>query len=378
MRIRSACGSSATNSSTGSRTSTRCERRRARGAQRVRCRVRRFSRCIRAGGRAGTVSGGRRATRMAGARGALRGRRSAVGAPRHSPVSRRRASRACASCPRPPLRWSNRAGRSRASGRRMPRTSARCRGRSGVRRRASARVPAALPRRGRRGRGRRPHVPRRNPRAGFVRQRVRVRPTDRPGIRPSIRAATLDRRRRGHRRDRPRRVTTGTEAAGGRRFATRGGPVGQEGRSSDSDVRVGASSDHCHGRATSPSPNRSSSTGVHHEPPSHDTGRRRGHPRLGVAAPRSPARHTESGHEKCYGVAKAGQNDCGTAKHACAGARAKKDNDPTEWKYVAKGTCEKMGGKTRARNNALISCPQVRGAATGQPAAHPPDVASSA
>jgi uncharacterized membrane protein len=43
-------------------------------------------------------------------------------------------------------------------------------------------------------------------------------------------------------------------------------------------------------------------------------------------------------------VAKAGQNDCGTAKHACA-AQAKLDNDPTEWKYVDKGTCEKMGGK---------------------------------
>lgn len=48
--------------------------------------------------------------------------------------------------------------------------------------------------------------------------------------------------------------------------------------------------------------------------------------------------------EKCYGVAKAGQNDCGTAAHSCAG-QAKKDNDPAEWKFVAKGTCEKMGGK---------------------------------
>jgi uncharacterized membrane protein len=46
--------------------------------------------------------------------------------------------------------------------------------------------------------------------------------------------------------------------------------------------------------------------------------------------------------------AKAGQNDCGTAKHACAGLGAKVDNDPNEWKYVAKGTCEKMGGKTTA------------------------------
>lgn len=48
--------------------------------------------------------------------------------------------------------------------------------------------------------------------------------------------------------------------------------------------------------------------------------------------------------EKCYGIAKAGQNDCGTAKHTCAGM-AKKDNAPDEWKYVPKGTCEKLGGK---------------------------------
>jgi uncharacterized membrane protein len=50
--------------------------------------------------------------------------------------------------------------------------------------------------------------------------------------------------------------------------------------------------------------------------------------------------------EKCYGVAAAGKNDCGTAKHACAGQGAKVDKDPTEWKYVAKGTCTSMGGKT--------------------------------
>ena len=51
-----------------------------------------------------------------------------------------------------------------------------------------------------------------------------------------------------------------------------------------------------------------------------------------------------SGKEKCLGVAKAGQNDCANAVHSCAG-QSKADNDPTEWKYVAKGTCEKMGGK---------------------------------
>ncbi len=49
--------------------------------------------------------------------------------------------------------------------------------------------------------------------------------------------------------------------------------------------------------------------------------------------------------EKCYGVAKAGKNDCASSSHSCAG-HSKMDNDPAEWKYVPKGECEKMGGKT--------------------------------
>jgi len=50
--------------------------------------------------------------------------------------------------------------------------------------------------------------------------------------------------------------------------------------------------------------------------------------------------------EMCYGVAKAGQNDCGTATHGCMGAAAT-DNDPAEWKFVAKGTCAKLGGSLK-------------------------------
>lgn len=51
--------------------------------------------------------------------------------------------------------------------------------------------------------------------------------------------------------------------------------------------------------------------------------------------------------EKCYGVAKAGQNDCAANGHSCQG-QSKTDNDPTEWKYVAKGTCGDMGGSPEA------------------------------
>jgi len=53
--------------------------------------------------------------------------------------------------------------------------------------------------------------------------------------------------------------------------------------------------------------------------------------------------------EKCYGIAKAGKNDCASANgsHSCAG-QSKTDNGAAEWKYVAKGTCEKASGKTTA------------------------------
>ncbi len=49
--------------------------------------------------------------------------------------------------------------------------------------------------------------------------------------------------------------------------------------------------------------------------------------------------------EKCYGIAKAGQNDCGTARHTCAG-KATRDRQPDDWKYVPKGTCEKTMSKS--------------------------------
>ncbi len=51
--------------------------------------------------------------------------------------------------------------------------------------------------------------------------------------------------------------------------------------------------------------------------------------------------------EKCYGIAKAGQNDCAnlSGTHSCAG-QSKLDNDKGEWKYVAKGTCKQMMGLT--------------------------------
>ena len=47
--------------------------------------------------------------------------------------------------------------------------------------------------------------------------------------------------------------------------------------------------------------------------------------------------------EKCAGVVKAGQNDCGTSKSACAGT-AKVDRDSEAWIAVPKGTCARIAG----------------------------------
>jgi uncharacterized membrane protein len=51
----------------------------------------------------------------------------------------------------------------------------------------------------------------------------------------------------------------------------------------------------------------------------------------------------KDGMEKCGGIVKAGQNDCGTAKHSCA-AQATKDGAKDEWIYLPAGTCAKIVG----------------------------------
>lgn len=47
--------------------------------------------------------------------------------------------------------------------------------------------------------------------------------------------------------------------------------------------------------------------------------------------------------EKCYGIAKAGKNDCQTKTSSCAGT-SKQDAQKDAWLSVPKGTCEKIVG----------------------------------
>jgi uncharacterized membrane protein len=70
---------------------------------------------------------------------------------------------------------------------------------------------------------------------------------------------------------------------------------------------------------------------------------------LGIASTANAAQ--DGAKEKCYGVAKAAQNDCAANGHSCMG-QAKADNDPAEWKYLPKGECEAAGGKTSAPGTA--------------------------
>ena len=64
---------------------------------------------------------------------------------------------------------------------------------------------------------------------------------------------------------------------------------------------------------------------------------------LGLSGHASAA--DKPGMEKCFGIAKAGMNDCSGSKssHSCAG-QATKNNDANDFVAVPKGTCDKIAG----------------------------------
>ncbi|WP_318023300.1 DUF2282 domain-containing protein [Paucibacter sp. B2R-40] len=59
------------------------------------------------------------------------------------------------------------------------------------------------------------------------------------------------------------------------------------------------------------------------------------------------AAQDKAAKEKCFGIAKAGENDCSnlSGSHSCAG-QSKVDMGADEWKFVAKGSCKGMSGMT--------------------------------
>ncbi len=65
---------------------------------------------------------------------------------------------------------------------------------------------------------------------------------------------------------------------------------------------------------------------------------------LGTALLTTPASAADKpDQEKCYGVAKAGKNDCAAGAHSCAG-QAKVSGDGHDFVAVPKGTCERLNG----------------------------------
>lgn len=71
---------------------------------------------------------------------------------------------------------------------------------------------------------------------------------------------------------------------------------------------------------------------------------------LGLAANNTTvnAADEEAAKEKCYGVVKAGANDCASADgaHSCAG-QASEDANANEWVLVPEGLCDKLSGGSK-------------------------------
>jgi uncharacterized membrane protein len=72
---------------------------------------------------------------------------------------------------------------------------------------------------------------------------------------------------------------------------------------------------------------------------------------LPLTAMAEPAAKPKFEAEKCYGVAKAGKNDCQTSNSSCAGT-SKRDAQRDAWVYVPAGTCDGLvNGSTEPKSS---------------------------
>jgi uncharacterized membrane protein len=60
-----------------------------------------------------------------------------------------------------------------------------------------------------------------------------------------------------------------------------------------------------------------------------------------LQASAQPAPKPKYEAEKCFGIAKAGKNDCQTANSSCAGT-SKRDAQGDAWVYMPKGSCDRV------------------------------------
>jgi uncharacterized membrane protein len=71
-----------------------------------------------------------------------------------------------------------------------------------------------------------------------------------------------------------------------------------------------------------------------------------------IAAPallsaQKPAEMPSFKAEKCYGVAKAGKNDCASTGNNSCGGTSKRDADKKAWIFVPEGYCERIVGGSK-------------------------------
>ncbi len=88
------------------------------------------------------------------------------------------------------------------------------------------------------------------------------------------------------------------------------------------------------------------------------------------------AAHAQSEKEKCYGVVKAGKNDCAAAggSHACAGS-APTDALGDEWVAVPKGLCDRLAGGSLTPLAAAATAPAAAETPAAAPSADAPAAA---
>lgn len=68
-----------------------------------------------------------------------------------------------------------------------------------------------------------------------------------------------------------------------------------------------------------------------------------------------PTAEQERGMEKCYGVAKAGQNDCAAGPGTTCAGTSTRDYQGAAWKLTPRGTCTAI--KTPKGNGSLSPIP---------------------
>jgi uncharacterized membrane protein len=66
-----------------------------------------------------------------------------------------------------------------------------------------------------------------------------------------------------------------------------------------------------------------------------------------ILATATTASAATMGTEKCYGVARAGSNDCKTAAHSCAGMGTT-DSDASDWVKIPTGLCKKLANGSKS------------------------------